>query len=584
MILNNRLQLLPDESLGSYINRLSQANHYETVRAFTSIWGMSTLALNSNTLQTEIIEKLSEMTAYSVEELYNCTGDSLSSEWGVLGKVFLLNTQIKYCPACIKDTIHHKKSWWVQPVTCCLEHRMILIDRCHGCKKQISLNGFMKSICENCGAQYKDAPTVQLAKDSFELQAQEVIQTSLFGLPIGIFKDLSKEQLIKLLYSSLFMLEGQQSMIGSGEIILEAISTKKAGKHNNGMSFQAFGTVYWMYDNFPVNFRIVLKIFLQQRRKVMETRRNKFEELFVDECFEPLRRELLRCVKDNKSLTEINLSDRKMVSKRRGRKKRRNCQVSDNLISYPTITDANELITRAEAAEYLGIGVRESVNRVINAGYLTLRKYPGNRWYLYKAEVEKFLDFYGGRGRNVQYSGSKVYFYDALNKFSNKGLSLIRLLSFIQIGKLTPHSEKAKGKLNDSWYRKTDLLRCVNELKSELKKTKGYSAIQVRKMLKIDIITMQRLVDSNVLKSEYSYRISDGRTVRFFKKEEIDDFVKTHVTINEVIQKYNVPRSLIREWIQLGKVQDSFRGISNRYFLNENDVKKALHQNKQSIS
>lgn len=161
-----------DESLTSYIQRISNANYlkpYEIWRSLVppgkryprlgmeplmeyspaSVIDMDNLARLLN-LDVQILKNLTFYTVLT--KIYNSEVDE-----GLLMRNGFFSRYVTYhrrfCPICLREKNYYKRIWQVKEIKICIVHNAKLIDTCPKCSKHMSLLGTNAVVgkCDNCG-------------------------------------------------------------------------------------------------------------------------------------------------------------------------------------------------------------------------------------------------------------------------------------------------------------------------------------------------------------------------------------------------------------------------------------------------
>lgn len=198
-----REPLLPDESLSSYLVRLTAANCYEPGSILTKICNkhLATLGLRDNLVHPrhpETYDMLATLSGLAPGELANASihrftqapilaqvarslihlsdGYALSSSRAHLrSRYFLTARTARFCPGCLREAAYHRLPWTLLDVTACLKHRCLLIDRCHRCQSVTSIEELTQCQCSRCSADLTTMATDRLTP--FDLFTQRTIRT-----------------------------------------------------------------------------------------------------------------------------------------------------------------------------------------------------------------------------------------------------------------------------------------------------------------------------------------------------------------------------------------------------------------------
>jgi TniQ len=173
MRLINLLHPVPLESLASLLERLRQANYYEEASWFRSLIP-PTFAQHPNLLRPATHYRLlADITGLAIEQLQMLTlhrfvpfyyapsalphlpqeyDDLPMPMWEPRALELYVHGQHywKVCPLCWKQ--HHAMllPWSLRHITTCASHRVLLVDRCHGCGTPLRVN-LAAGSCAACG-------------------------------------------------------------------------------------------------------------------------------------------------------------------------------------------------------------------------------------------------------------------------------------------------------------------------------------------------------------------------------------------------------------------------------------------------
>jgi hypothetical protein len=540
--------IISGESIGSLIHRLIHTNFYPSTMTF--FLEASHQQIINHEITRRDIRVLAKLTGHSKEQLINMT------LFGLKPRQFIMKNKVKFCPLCIQDINHHKRLWTYHPVTVCVEHRVFLLDTCPACGKTVSIGRLIQGVC-NCGMIFREAVGTDVPIDSPFYASNEVIQRFVMGKDLGLDWRFNKREMIQLAERSFHLLQGMPSFVCNGQI--DVFHNKKNGLLSNQKQAVAYANLYWMYQDFPQNFCAVLDLFSRKEpAHIRYIQKEHFEDLLSDESFtivadayqafwlsqydKGVIRSDFSMFKKEKAL----LQRRKRISKEevkrewgltyqaidelcglnaipmdevlRGKMKRVIIE-KDALVR--TVQEQNRFIHRGQAAEILGIQ-RDSVTKLIEAGVLSLQRSPQSRMLLDVGDVQQLLEQCRGVYRESIMQG--ISFHQAMNKFSVNGLSLAKLITFIQEGHLHPFTSMRDGKLSDSFFDENELWQCVTRIKEEQQALGGYTMTDVIHILKIGEKTMWNYVHTGVLVPDRIVTWKDGRKRYFFHKETVDHF------------------------------------------------------------
>ena len=208
-----RTPLLPGESLPSLVERLAQLNHYGGTAILTwlcqtppacqgrpdrvgrPLYGATFLRL-AHLTQLPVTELLAASAHYFTPALTPTAAAPTTADWlatpnqprvlpGLVRLRLRPTTAAQYCPRCLQHACYHQRHWWPAPVTVCQQHHCLLVDRCPGCQRPITMAAIVCGRCPTCQAELSAAPAVSVADDSLGLHAQNLIW-AWFGLAPGL--------------------------------------------------------------------------------------------------------------------------------------------------------------------------------------------------------------------------------------------------------------------------------------------------------------------------------------------------------------------------------------------------------------
>ncbi|MFZ3590332.1 TniQ family protein [Bacillus sp. DJP31] len=227
MKFRNRPEMLRGESLSSYIFRLSKANYYSSPDTVANRIGISWFDCYANRFTLDSCKILSELCDHTCHEFLGSSINSLGLlDEEALIKMVLLQTRIKYCPQCIEREIHHQKLWGLNPVSACLKHSALLIEKCQGCYQPIKIKSFMEGECPNCKFDYKKAEMESVDRKGLLYKSQKEIQGIFEGKQGEIFKGLPLNEFLYFIKAHLYLLEGLVSKNSKEKVIVEVITNQ----------------------------------------------------------------------------------------------------------------------------------------------------------------------------------------------------------------------------------------------------------------------------------------------------------------------------------------------------------------------
>lgn len=199
-----RTRLLPGESLPSLLERLTRLNHYPNSGIIDWICHERTdraskayKATRPSSIQTFLF--LSQLSGISPDTLFAASDHRFAPALTAPGqtKVFMpwmdgeskqivtksiLSRRLcsvfstQFCPLCLAESAYHRLSWTPVAATICLQHQCLLLERCPGCGKEVSMQEVVDKYCRTCEADLSRGSTISVVGDELGILSQQVIQ------------------------------------------------------------------------------------------------------------------------------------------------------------------------------------------------------------------------------------------------------------------------------------------------------------------------------------------------------------------------------------------------------------------------
>ncbi len=90
----------------------------------------------------------------------------------------------RYCPHCLRDAAYHRLLWMVTSVAVCLRHNCLLLMHCPDCRATTLVQGVVTGHCLACGADLTAASPPTLPPDAPSRFAQAVLRSWLLEEPL----------------------------------------------------------------------------------------------------------------------------------------------------------------------------------------------------------------------------------------------------------------------------------------------------------------------------------------------------------------------------------------------------------------
>jgi len=191
----NRLRPAPLESLGSLLERLRVANHYQERRWLTGVLGRhpERPEVLRRAREYQILEALTGLeratlvglTLHRFAPWYGVDrhlGRPLAAGvnylsgplWPDIGGDGNTRAAAAVCPACWGERAVILLPWWLHHVTACPWHRVLLRERCAGCDAPLRLAAGRDG-CERCGGAIGAMGTRSIAGDADGVEVSALV-------------------------------------------------------------------------------------------------------------------------------------------------------------------------------------------------------------------------------------------------------------------------------------------------------------------------------------------------------------------------------------------------------------------------
>lgn len=264
------------ESISSFVLRLSTENKYDRCKWIFDDTGLvhshhhainHFYNCNSNHDSFKIF---SANTHLDVKEIINMTFIPLFGEYNnsnnpvdITLNANIHRLQIKFCPACLREELYHRKIWDLHQYNLCHIHKCLLITRCTECKSSFFLKSCNTFKCYKCNTDFRFMETIV---SNQILVAEEFIYNKANQLGIGnnyLYKSPFKIALFILtkLSTKLFASIGRLSFY------------KRDDLYNRS---NALNEVFTAFNNFPHSFYTFLNLVY---KKNVKSKKNNIEGL-----------------------------------------------------------------------------------------------------------------------------------------------------------------------------------------------------------------------------------------------------------------------------------------------------------------
>lgn len=620
------------EGLESFLYRLSLANHYtiRTLACFVAEEHWQSISLNSLKSQ-KAFEKISKLTLVSEERLQELTlhrfsplmtgSQFFSSGWK---KIFILR-KTRFCPDCIGESKYHRLHWKVKPITVCMEHGVILLDRCPKCNKTVGTVEILSGHCK-CGVDLSTLKATKLKSDK-PIKYQKYIQWLLglednaTGVNVrrdGPVFDLGPSDfftLLNLMSKHCSKLRADSPLMQTGE-----------GNPKLPSEFVIYNSACEILLNWEDKFFVFLEEYRKANKKTrlhtgvekdflglfrgIGLNNKQFE--FMREAFydylgrhwdggiikshmkffykDPSRSRRFISVKEVKDILNVST---KTVLKLLEMKKlscitRQAGEFSQYLIEsddvYKLKKEMDKFLYSREVSKRLNLGKR-NVSRLKKEGLLSLanHEFPLS-WddgHLYRSKdviefEKKFL--YNKNFRTVDSISQRlVSIREAAYKLSTYKMNIPRLLSLIEGGVIKPTIyEKEKG-ISRLYFDKSEIEGLFSLLREDEVKKKGTCLEKIARSMNMAEYVLKRYMDRGLLNGQIENYGRQER--RYISEKDLENFRKEYVFIEEAVEILKLTKATIYKWIRLGRIK-AYSGPDvdgvHRYLLKREEIKKFM--------
>ncbi|WP_043933823.1 TniQ family protein [Bacillus sp. EB01] len=602
----NRPRLLTDESVGSYLWRLSQANGYETPFIILKEFKIKRHEVETNFFPEEVCTFLVDKTEISADAFSRGSFNLITKDFTKLQeKFFLTKYWTKYCPECLKEEPHHQLLWSINIVSNCSRHGSLLLEKCPHCQKRLNIPSLLKDQCKSCHLPLSHAPKIEI-KNEFTLKTQREIINKIKGENTsGFLADQSIKKCIELLLRSMYMVHSLKSFTSERTIHSHFVSRSRSS--TNEQILDALSNIFFMYQDFPMNLHLVFDRFFTQPYETRKYRWREFSKLFSShefshikkayeiydnrkirnrmvplnfKAFHPEKTNLLTSTFLNKNefRASLNISRTKMdqLFKNKlletdtvkiGQEKYCYRITKDQLSEFQFIKkQENDFITRKEAAEFLGIST-EVILKLIQAGLLQPQHKTGNKnTYLVRSELISLL-------KKCKVIGNLPDQVIALRDLLPKGYSISFLLLSMKTGAIKGVTNRRNFKISDIFFYKHEIDNLTMKRNEEKHNVRGYTFTEAACILGISERTLHKYIEHHVIIPKTKPRSNSF----IFDKHDLLLFQKTFITVPKAVQKYGISASKLRNFIYKGQLKDYLAGVNKTLLLKSAELEKLLN-------
>lgn len=595
-----------DESLGSYVCRVSEANYYESIITLGKLFKFNHFNVTSGSFKKEVLEDLSIYLKIESEELEMYTCDFVRRRLGIKTENYI-KSYIRFCPICISRLGYHKWIWQINYVSVCLEHHIYLVDRCLQCNKRLHLHELLNQGCNNC----KEFGTVntRMKPRHEELYTQAIIyQCIVKGLDVKKTSVLDMSTLNNFVQLGKVLLGEQTSFLDANQTIrIKSTCTKPKGEILIWSYFltdtfyvlenkKAFQMALENIDKFTLKkrsrkwkdvLRICTVLNIPHLRETIEeylirrilngsAEKNTiilYQKLGIEHSHIFLRavdirkkwnltQDEFRCLVENQVIKECPVNT----------KKRALAYVIESIAGFEEILHEKEyLIGIQDTADFLGVSI-DTVRRLMHNGVISESRHPSSRMiFIDKRLLKKFVCDISKRKVNSLPSPTKSL-AQILMKSAKLGINTKQFYDELQNSGIKFYYLSTQQKLADLWI-DAEGERRIRKLWFEQKEYLNLE--EAAKTIGVTTGVLKRMIQKELL---VFYKKNSG--CYLFSRIEVNQFMDSYCSVPICSKELGISAAIIRRWIYDGTIKNHFEGINkNRFLINKKEVVSAMKKN-----
>lgn len=597
-----------EESLDSYIIRLTEANHYSTPDWIKTMIDMMP-GCRLQFLSDKELQALSDITDTAIDKLeYISLKRSLEKKSAQPIEIynnpvplyFVNKKSARICPLCLKEKPFIRQIWDLYSYTACSKHGVYLIDKCPSCGKKISWSRSNICICL-CGADIRNA-AVELADN---IMVSSIIEEKLFPSEQkqdnnkSIIDSLSLLSFLKILSIFSGLLKGQIDATG------KFLNKHREPQIMNNLLVKA----YSLLEDWPLNFIKILdkqlsdpihnQVYFKLLHRVLKREFEDSNESFIYEAFlkyatetwkggyisqirsldkgVKMKRNYLSMVDACKILHVRHETVERLIEE--GQLDGEITEVGSRkrvLISKASVEQfkvkMEHGITLKEAAYRLDMG-HESVAELARKGYLTALVHPSDGHASWLISLDSLNMLLSNIERCLLYKdGVTIGFYHVMRRLSVHSFSIVDVIEEILTKRLNPVILCPAPGLSRFLFLQADVDKLLEDNRNK-KKCQMLTVIDVADNLHVKQEVAAFWIDRGIITAE---NIIDGdRKKRLVLPNELDNFKNKYVTSSQIAKVYAVsPKNLIKNLSEKKIIPISGPNIDGgrQYLYKRNDI------------
>jgi hypothetical protein len=513
----------------------------------------------------------------------------------------------QFCPACLREAAYHRLVWIPLAVSACLKHVCLLTDQCQRCGRAVSIQDIVETRCGQCGSHLAEIEVISLENDA-GLPFQHILQSWLMEsiTPDGLH--LLPQEGPRVLYRVVDGLQWATRMLERSEWpYVHHIDTSPSQGQIKGQWELTPAANYCLYAtaskgimNWPEGFYQFLDAYRSQVHREKSSGGPKADlgnlytqwlqeywqypaYAFVHQAFEryfiatyslssAVARtnlcqgipgiaeqlsgvsiaEAARLLEVTSKMIDILLRTGKLTLQFSNSTSKQKHRFVNRVEVLELRGKWNELVYRAEAAEWLGITERMVID-LVKVGLLVAEHSPEDGYSYWAFNKSALVDCMEKVLKSVESCspykiGEKDSFVDqagAARLLFVVGLNAAAILLRVAEGKLQAYYRKDQYlKLGLLLFDRSDIQQCIQAIKSE----NGWlSRKELTKLLKVKDITLTRWVRAGLISPS-----AICGTAQYFDESMVDKFMADHITTEEASEILGVGKLTVQKWARQG--------------------------------
>jgi len=569
----NKIALIQDESLDSYLFRIGKANYYETSNWYKKVFNLKT-SINPNKFSDPIlIDMVSKYLRFSTSEIESLTINSIAKN--VVGKARLSEsdnlkyitkmTRVKFCPFCYKENHAELLPWKVRSLTACPKHHVRLIDSCPNCHKQLHRT----NRCPYCHIEYVEKAKL-ISNDIIASQYTDLLWSAIttsssspFSQSALKFPELTSSDFIELVHSLGNLLTGYTGLFSFVDDYYVKNPEKygKLHRSNNRLTEDVMHIsgccVTKVLSNWPDEFQKVLaKILIIETENLQESEKGKIFPLrFIKldlpaSCRNLFWNEIVKFVERNNYFSNnfcywqnfLNFSNKRTYS------------IKKQLDPFFIQKSDTELLSNKEVSARLGVSKSLLGELIRNHYLLPLSIFYNNRiveQYFTNESVLEGLDILFGKMQFLEHSKTdciRYFFTTSTVKSFGYGFSIFDFLEAIISGKYQVFRNPQKHGMAGIWMYEEEYEKFLDDYRV----TPKLEIEELSSILHCDTDMCRLLIKRGFLNE--NFHSASDKHKNTISQLSLNIFSNRYIKIEDVSKIFQVSTQRILNWINTGKI------------------------------